>query len=91
MTTTAVTYRRHNCARAHRSYRTFAKCVWPRAAWISGTGAFAVVAYCRVTTITLHANANAAQEALATINATGCGGRCSRHHKLLRLEPAANR
>lgn len=86
--TAAVIYRRHNCIRRHRTYRTFAKCVWPRAAWISGNGPFAVVAYCRVTTVTLHTTASAAQNAIWTINSTGCGGRCSRHHKLVRLEPA---
>lgn len=86
MTPTAVIYRRHNCIRQHRTFRTFARCIWPRAVWIAGNGPYAVVAYCGVTTITLHADPDAAQEALATIDATGCGGRCSRHHKLIRLE-----
>jgi hypothetical protein len=86
-TATPVIYRRHNCARAHRGYRTFAKCVWPRAVWIAGNGAFAVVAYCRAITITLHQDLDAARDALQTIDATGCGGRCSRHHKLVQLEP----
>lgn len=86
MTPTAVIYRRHNCTRAHRGYRTFAKCIWPRAIWISGDGPFAAVAYCRQTTITLHADIDAAQTAIDFIDTFGCGGRCSRHHKLIRLE-----
>lgn len=87
MTPTAVIYRRHNCTRTHRGYRTFAKCIWPRAAWISGTGPYAVVAYCRDITVTLHADIDAAQFALDTIDGGGCGGRCGRRHKLVRLEP----
>lgn len=89
MTPTAVIYRRHNCARVHRGYRTFAKCVWPRAIWVMGDGPFAVIAYCRHTTITLHRTVEAAQEALDIIDNTGCGGRCGRRHKLVRLEPEA--
>lgn len=81
-----TTYRRHRCARRHRTYATFAKCNWPRAAWIAGTGPFAVIAYCRVTTITLHHEVEDAQAALAVIDGGGCGGRCRRHHRLVRLE-----
>ena len=85
-TTTAVVYRRHNCTRRHRTYSAFARCNWPRAAWITGEGPFAVVAYCRVTTITLHTTMDGACSALDLIDAGGCGGRCTRHHKLIRLE-----
>lgn len=84
---TPVIYRRHKCTRAHRGYRTFAKCIWTRAAWIAGNGAFAVVASCRATTVTLHHTLDAAHLALQTIDATGCGGACTRQHRLIRLEP----
>lgn len=84
---TLVIYRRHNCTRRHRTHRTFAKCIWPRAVWISGNAPLAVIAYCRDTTITLHHDLESARDALAVIDSTGCGGRCSRHHKLVRLEP----
>lgn len=87
MTATLTTYRRHNCTRRHRTFGALARCIWPRAAWISGEGAFVVVAHCRVTTVTLHADVEAAQSALDTIDGGSCGGRCSRHHKLVRLEP----
>ena len=88
MTTTPVIYRRHNCSSKHRTFRTFARCVWPRAAWIAGAGPFAVVAFCRVTTVTLHDNVEDAQAALAVIDGGGCGGRCRRHHRLVRIELA---
>ena len=37
-------YRRHNCGRRHRTYRTLAECVW-RGAWtvVTGEGPYAVV------------------------------------------------
>lgn len=87
MTPTILTYRRHNCTRRHRTYRTFAKCIWPRAHWISGNGPYAVAAHCRGTTVTLHADLETAEAALRAIDGGGCGGRCKRHHKLVRLEP----
>lgn len=86
MSINPVIYRRHNCTRRHRTYRTFAKCIWPRAEWILGDGPYATIAYCRVTTIELHADLDAARCALAVIDSTGCGGRCSRRHKLVQLE-----
>ena len=86
-TTSAVAYRRHNCTRRHRTYSTFARCIWPRAAWVLGEGPYAVVAYCKVTTVTLHPDLDAARGALDFIGDFGCGGRCTRRHKLIRLEP----
>ncbi len=83
-----VIYRRHNCERKHRTLSTLAKCIWPRAAWILGDGKFATVAYCRVTTVALHADLNSAQSAMSLIDSTGCGGMCSRRHKMVQLEIA---
>lgn len=79
-------YRRHYCARQHRSYRTFARCVWPRAAWVAGDGPYAVVAYCKVTTVTLHATYERAAEAKAAIDSGACGGRCIQRHEVLYLD-----
>ena len=39
-------YRKHNCARNHRSYHTAAKCIWPKAHSITGEGSFACLAWC---------------------------------------------
>jgi hypothetical protein len=83
---TPVTYRRHNCTRRHRTYATLAKCIWPRAVWIHGDGEYASVAYCRNTTVWLHPNLEQANASLAWIDHFGCGGRCSRDHKVIRLE-----
>lgn len=80
------TYRRHNCTRTHRTFTTFAKCIWPRAHWIHGDGAYASVARCgRGTTIQLHATATDAQDAKEQIDGHGCGGLCQRQHEVIQL------
>ncbi len=79
------TYRRHSCTRTHRTYRTMAQCIWPRAVWIIGNGEFASVAWCRALTIQLHHTLEAAEEAKAAIDSTGCGGACRGDHEIVRL------
>jgi hypothetical protein len=80
-----TTYRRHHCTRRHRKFETVAKCVWPNAEWIDGDGPYAVLAYCRVLTITLHHDLTSAEQSLQTINESACGGRCSGSHRIVRL------
>lgn len=80
-------YRRHRCDSRHRTWGALARCIWPRAEWISGVGPYATVAYCRVTTVELHRDEQTARAALATINGTACGGRCYRDHELIVLAP----
>jgi hypothetical protein len=70
---------------SHRSYRTLAKCLWPRACWIAGNGPWASLAYCRVLTIELHSTRERAEQAKRMIDSTGCGGGCYRQHKIARL------
>jgi hypothetical protein len=84
-------YRRHRCSAQHRTFRTFANCVWPRAAWVHGEGPFALVAYCgRRVTVSLHATADAAEENKWLIDDTACVGSCCRSHEIIRLaDPAA--
>lgn len=81
-------YRRHNCTRKHRTTRTLAACMFPRAAWVTGQGTFAVLAWCRVLTVTLHESESAATTNREWIDSTGCGGRCARRHEVARLEVA---
>lgn len=85
-------YRRHQCNRRHRTYRTLAECIWPRAAPIIGEGEYATVSYCahgphdRAVTVQLHATLDDANAAKEFIDRTGCGGRCTRQHEIIRLE-----
>lgn len=82
MTTTTERPRVHtSCLTRHRTYRAAAGCAWPRAAWVTGEGPHAVLASCRVLTVTLHPSAEAATDALAFIDHHGCGGRCIRNHR----------
>jgi hypothetical protein len=60
--------------------------MFQRAAWIAGNGPFAVLAWCGVTSVTLHADAEAATRALEIVDGTGCGGRCVGRHELVRLD-----
>ena len=85
------TYRQHKCTAHHRTERTFLKCAIPRAAWVSGHGQFALIAWCRVPTITLHQQLDDAEESKATIDSTGCGGACKRRHEIIRIELAPTR
>lgn len=78
-------YRKHNCTSQHRTWRTHAKCVWPKAYWVHGEGPFASVAWCRVLTIQLYESAGEAQQAKEIIDKTGCGGVCHRQHELVEL------
>ena len=79
-------YRRHNCGRHHRTWTALAHCMFQRAAWIAGDGPFAVIAWCGVTSVTLHPDVGTAELALETVDGTGCGGRCTGRHELVRLD-----
>ena len=73
------------CGKRHRKYRAVARCIWPRAEWIEGEGPFALLAHCRVLTITLYADADAAATHKRQIDTTGCGGRCSGNHEIVQI------
>ena len=79
------TYTSHRCNKAHRSYRTFMECAIPRAAWVRGDGAFAVIAWCRVPSVELHPDLESAEAAKASIDQSACGGKCVRNHEIVRV------
>lgn len=81
-------YRRHYCDRNHRSYRTTAKCLWPRAIWIHGEGPYALLAWCGVLTVTLWRTLEEAQNSKKVIDATDCGHACRGRHEIIRIEMA---
>lgn len=78
-------YRRHNCERQHKSARTFLRCAFPRAAWCTGKGDYALIAWCNVPTITLWRTPEEAEDQKAAIDAAACGGRCRRQHEVIRI------
>lgn len=83
-------YKRHNCARTHRTWNAVAACVFTRAAWVCGEGPYALVSWCphgphdRSCTVTLWATA---EEALAEMKGLICGGRCLQDHEVIDLRP----
>lgn len=86
MRTTVIRYTRHRCTRRHRGYPTWARCTWNRAHWVLGDGPYASVSYCRGTTVVLHQELAKAQAAKVTIDAFGCGGACTRNHRVIQIE-----
>lgn len=69
-----------------KGYKGTARRVWPRAIWVHGQGPYAVVAYCKQTTVTLHASLEDAQASRGFIDRTGCGHRCHRAHRVIDLD-----
>lgn len=78
-------YQEHYCQSKHRTHRTTAKCLWPKACWISGNGPYASLAWCRVLTVQLYKNLESAVAAQQMIAATGCGGACYNRHEIIVL------
>lgn len=78
-------YRNHRCESQHRTERTFIKCAIGRLAWVHGIGDLALIAWCRVPTVTLHSDAANAKKAMEVIDGTGCGGRCTGRHEIVRV------
>lgn len=91
-------YRRHNCERQHRTYLSFARCVWKSAEWVRefdpGTELrYAMVSNCRKSyrtgnqrTVSLWASREHAEAQREWIDRTGCGGGCYGAHEVIRLE-----
>ena len=67
------------------NYYKTAKRAWRKSAWIHGDGSFAVVAFCNVTTVSLHAEREDADASKDFIDRLGCGHQCYRHHKVVDL------
>jgi hypothetical protein len=78
-------YRSHNCTANHRTHRAMAKCIWKRAEWITGDGPYALLAHCRVLTVTLHQRPETAEAGRQTIDETACGGACYGKHEIIQL------
>jgi hypothetical protein len=74
------------CGRRHQSYRTLAKCKWPRAEWIRGDGRYALLAHCRVLTVALHQTHESAEKSKQVIDTSACGGHCHNNHEIIDLD-----
>src|SRR5262245_43733967 len=87
------------CGRRHVTWTAVAKCRW-RPEWVAGSvpchhAAYAVVSFCRrpgypgsQITVTLWGDIARAEQALADLNQTGCGGACRLQHELVAIHPA---
>lgn len=59
-----------------------ARRIYPRAVWIVGDGPWASVAPCRALTVALYTTREEAEAARTFIDRYGCGGRCTREHRV---------
>lgn len=75
----------HRCSSRHRSAASFARCVFPAAVSVTGSGQFALVT-CRPTGITLWATYARALEAKTTLDDSGCGRACTHDHEVVALD-----
>lgn len=91
-----VIYRRHNCARTHKTYSTAAKCIWSRGRFsISGEGKFALIEKlwtpvtghtAQVQLCATREQAEEELELLDSIHADGkCCGSCTRSARIIEL------
>lgn len=79
-------YRFHRCYSVHRTARTFVKCSIRRLEWVHGTGQIALIAWCRVPTVTLYRDADDALNAKQMIDGGGCGGQCNGRHDIVLID-----
>lgn len=80
-------------AKIRVSYLSVAEKRYRNAAWIEGHGRFAVLAHCKVLTVTLWNTRQEAQDAKRFIDDIGCGGVCKGKHEIvdLTVTPTTNR
>jgi len=62
-----------------------AKKLFPDAAWVCGDGRYALVAFCRDTTVALYKTMEEAEAQKSVIDEFGCGGLCVNQHKIIDL------
>lgn len=74
------------CGRRHRTWVRLAECLLRPVLWAAGRGPWASVSACRPgRTVQLYATRDAAEAAQVTIDQAGCGGGCSRQHRVIDL------
>jgi hypothetical protein len=83
------------CGRRHKSWRAAALCKWPRAEWVAGNPPWRGPCYASVSmcpgfgragvTAELYPKLAEANAAKRRIDATACGGGCSRQHCVVKL------
>lgn len=79
--TRASGIRRCRCRRRHRTYRTFAKCIYRRAASVTGAGPYALLSRCGGFTVTLYGR----RERADTDRGRRCGEWCVGRHRVVVL------
>jgi len=72
--------------KTRKGYLHQAKKRWGReSAWITGEGKYALLAHCRILTVTLHETKESAEKSKRFIDKFACGGLCYRAHEIIEL------
>lgn len=79
-------YRQHRCTRRHRTVNAFMRCAIRRAVWVDGEGPYALIAWCRVPSVTLWPEYVDAVESKRSIDRYACGGMCVGRHEIVRVD-----
>lgn len=74
------------CGRHHRNARTFAKCLWPNAASITGSGFIAFISICDDPVIVLFSRIAPARLHLREMQVFGCRRGCTQEHELAAVD-----
>jgi len=71
---------------ADGAWHTEARKRWGKeAAWIDGNGQFAILAWCRVLTVSLWPTKVEAEKEKKVVDETACGGGCTGNHEIIDL------
>ena len=81
--------RRCRCAETHTSIHRYLHCAFPHAR-IEGSGRFALITRCGLTTITQYPTEAEAHAAKVELDSTTCAGICRGSHEVVQLSPNPN-
>ena len=68
------------CKGQHKTWNAIARCKLKYASWINGEGRYALLAWCKPLSVTLHETRESAEKDKAGIDKTACGGNCVKNH-----------
>ena len=88
MSTATKVFVHPGCTVRHRSWNTHAACRYPGNVWVMGEGPIALLAWCDVLTVSLHADVETAQGAREWLDDFACGHACVKDHDIVDLDEA---
>ena len=75
----------HRCRREHATARGFLRCKLAALKWCTGTGDWALIAWCGAPTVTLWPDETRARDAENLLYACRCGRDCRQAHQIVHI------